>query len=354
MKNIRFLAMLLVGSLTLGATACDDKDPAKDPALTVDTTPLTFVAAGDTKTITVTSDFDWTATPSESWLTVTPNADKTNFTATATANDGDQRTATITVDNGADTPKVINVTQNKLADPTLTVDTTPLNFLKEGDDLMIEVTSELDWTVVSSEPSWLGVIPSSDKTSFSVIAEANEGDTRTATITVDNGADTPKVINVTQETAYLTFIGAVGMNFGANWMNAEVGEFYFEAWSAPLNSFNQLTGEGYKIDGLTVYSAISEAMDVVDFAAGEYTVVFVTNTVDPMTIPSAANMPATVSYVAPGATTPETLSIVGGTMKVEGTVANHTIFFDFELKDSSEATRQLKGKFTGVIGLKAW
>ncbi|RRD57437.1 leucine-rich repeat domain-containing protein, partial [Tannerella forsythia] len=83
-------------------------------ALDVAPGTLFFVADGETKPFNVTGTVNWTATSSETWLTLAPAAGNGNGTvnATAAANTGATRTATITVkQDGGSLTKTITVTQ---------------------------------------------------------------------------------------------------------------------------------------------------------------------------------------------------------------------------------------------------
>ena len=82
--------------------------------LSVSPSSLSYTAAGESKTITVTSNTSWTATSSASWLTISPASGSNNgtITAVATANTStSQRTATITVSGTGVTAQTISVTQ---------------------------------------------------------------------------------------------------------------------------------------------------------------------------------------------------------------------------------------------------
>ena len=108
----------LIAMLAVAATfASCEKQPVTPPVVTgpvfeVAPQQLSFAADGETKTVTVTCEQDWTATPSAGadWLQIQKGEGQ--FTVTASANDGDVRTATITVDNGQGS-KTVNVTQAK-------------------------------------------------------------------------------------------------------------------------------------------------------------------------------------------------------------------------------------------------
>ncbi|MBO7653236.1 MAG: BACON domain-containing protein, partial [Bacteroidales bacterium] len=90
--------------------------PSSTPATTLTVSPssLTYIAAGETKTVTVTSNTSWTATSSASWLTISPASGSNNGTITAVAaanTSTSQRTATITVSGTGVSSQTISVTQ---------------------------------------------------------------------------------------------------------------------------------------------------------------------------------------------------------------------------------------------------
>lgn len=90
-------------SVTQNAPPVDPKTVTVDPAF------LSFAAASTAgKSVTVTSETEWSVTANDSWITVTKNG-STGFTVSVGTNtqfDAPQRGGTITVDNGIDTVTV--------------------------------------------------------------------------------------------------------------------------------------------------------------------------------------------------------------------------------------------------------
>ncbi len=88
---------------------------AVDTSLRIDPRTLSFPFGGETKTLTVTSESEWTVevtSENSSWLTVNKTGDE-EFTATAEPHNGGERSAVITVDNG-EVSKTVSVTQRAL------------------------------------------------------------------------------------------------------------------------------------------------------------------------------------------------------------------------------------------------
>jgi hypothetical protein len=90
---------------------------AAGSTLDLSTTSLSFVATGESKTFTITSNTAWTITPdaAAAWCTVTPpltGSNNATVNVTAAANSGAQRTATITISGtGVTGDKTVAITQ---------------------------------------------------------------------------------------------------------------------------------------------------------------------------------------------------------------------------------------------------
>ena len=173
--------------------------------LTVTPATLSFVAAGEGKTLAVKSNTSWTAESNQSWLSLsaTSGSGDQNLTASASANTTvAQRTATITLKVGSSLVKTVSVTQAAGA-ATLTVDS-PANFTvaATGDTKTINISSNASWTAESTAP-WLKLSPASGNGDgkLTVTAEANtENKVRTATVTIVVGG-IRKEITVKQDAA---------------------------------------------------------------------------------------------------------------------------------------------------------
>lgn len=179
-------------------TVCPTSTPSYN--LTVNPSSLSYTAAGETKTVTVTSNTSWTATSSANWLTVSPASGSNNGTITAVAaanTSSSQRTATITV-SGSGITRTISVTQAGVS-YNLIVNPTSLSYTANGETKTVTVTSNTSWTATSSA-SWLTVSPASGSNNGTItaVAAANTStQQRTATITV-SGSGITRTINVTQ------------------------------------------------------------------------------------------------------------------------------------------------------------
>jgi hypothetical protein len=173
------------------------------PALTVSPSTANIASSGGTATVAVTSNISWTASSSETWVTLSAYSGSNNgtVTITATANTGEERTATITFSGSDVTSQTVTVTQAAATQtPALTVSPATSNIAASGGTTSIAVTSNISWTASSSE-TWATVSPSSGSNNgtVTITAAENTGAARTATITFSGSGVTSQTVTVTQD-----------------------------------------------------------------------------------------------------------------------------------------------------------
>ena len=172
------------------------------PTLLVFPTSLNFISASDSKAFSIISNTNWTINNTTSWLTVTPTSGVGDSIAivTASANTSQEsRNAILTISGTGVKDQTINITQS--ASPTLSVTSSLIIFTYSREDRFFSIRSNTNWTVSSSEPSWLSVYPTSGSNNgnITVTAVANSSSIqRTATITINSPGLTPQIVNVTQ------------------------------------------------------------------------------------------------------------------------------------------------------------
>lgn len=143
-------------------------------------------------TISVASNLQWTASDNASWITITPTSGNGNGTITVNydANTTSApRTGTVTVQGGIIsvycTINQPGVESNLVITPTQY--TAPNN---TGGTFPVTVTSNVSWTVQTSDPSWLTANPTSgtNNGNFTVTyATNNTTTTKTGIVTVSGG-----------------------------------------------------------------------------------------------------------------------------------------------------------------------
>ncbi len=169
---------------------------AADTSLNVTPDKLNISAEGDTKTVTVTSELPWEATPSDEWITVVKS--EGSFTVTVGVNvTTEERSGSVTVDNGGNS-KTVTVKQAAagVIDPSLDVDTEVLTFgAEDASAQTVTVTSLREWNAIT-EDAWINIVKG-DGTFAVTVNAADLYEPRTGTITVANDTNSA-TITVTQ------------------------------------------------------------------------------------------------------------------------------------------------------------
>ena len=173
-------------------------------------------AANSADTIAVTANYNWQAQTNALWLTVTQSVDSADgeiITKTTSANTAyESRTDTVFVTMDDAKTKTILVTQAGKTPLFSILDTCLTVMALEGSTTPFSVSSNVDWTIGSSE-TWLtaSVTSGIGNAAITLSAEANPDTiTRSATITVESAtADTLVEITVTQAAKDITVIPGV-------------------------------------------------------------------------------------------------------------------------------------------------
>ena len=212
-KSLLFWRIFLLSVFILATYGCPG-DPTKDDYLfEVNKTKLDFPDIGGKQSFDVMSNREWTAVSSDqSWCVVSPSSGDKNTTVdvnvavnTTTA----ERTAVITVKpEGSELKQEVTVTQAagkqdpEDPDHTLTAAPAQLDFLNTAGTKTLQITANVEWTVVSNE-DWCTVSSASGTgvASVEVTVTANTGTTsRFARLTVSNSQySLSKTIGVTQQ-----------------------------------------------------------------------------------------------------------------------------------------------------------
>ncbi len=159
-----------------------------------------------------TGTMDWTASETESWITITSGTSGTNagtITVSFETNSGAERTGKITVSSvGAlNSPIILSVIQQNGFTPVLAVSPAVRNVPADGGSTIFQVantgTGNLEWAV-SENYSWLSVTGGTSGTNngtITVACDANTGSSRTATLTIaaPGAPGSPAVVQIVQD-----------------------------------------------------------------------------------------------------------------------------------------------------------
>ena len=203
---------LRTATITLTATGVTDRTIAVTQAaaaatLSVNPTSLDFIATGEGKSFSITSNGDWTAASNRGWLTLSRASGTNNVIVRATAGPNtttSSRTATITLTANGAADRTITVRQ--AAPATLSVSPGILAFVATGAWKNFMITSNTTWRVASNR-GWLTLTRTSGTNNMTVRATAGPNTTtslRTATITLTANGVPDQTIAVTQAAAAAT------------------------------------------------------------------------------------------------------------------------------------------------------
>ena len=164
-----------------------------------------FDADGNSQTVDVTANVDWSVTEDSSWITLdtTSGSNDGSFIITTEQNTAiEDRSATITIE-GNGIIRILTVTQagaEEIITPTSSLIVSSINeFDADGNSQTVDVTANVDWSVVE-DSSWITVDTTSGSNdgSFIITTEQNTvTEDRSATITI-SGEDISRSIIVTQ------------------------------------------------------------------------------------------------------------------------------------------------------------
>lgn len=210
LKTTVLLAMCFAA---VAFTSCDDgNDPVVVPELSAAPGTLSFVSAGETKTIEVKAQcVKWQAATTAEWLTLAdnsgsadgiirvtaePNTDTQELNATITISGEGVETVTIDVKQAGDTsPRSLNVNVKELSFTCGNYYTKTI--LVEAENVSWDVQSDVDWITLEKE---LDANSADGKVTVSV--KTNTGAARKGSITLSGKDVDPIVVAVSQKMAF--------------------------------------------------------------------------------------------------------------------------------------------------------
>ena len=170
--------------------------------LEVSPASLSFSSSSGSKDFSISSNVTWTVSSDKSWCTVNKTSGSNNATITVsvTANTStSERTATITVKGGGIT-RTVSIKQGEIN--YLNVEPTSLSFTSSSGSKNFTISSNLTWTVSSSDKSWCKVSKSAGSNNATITVTVTENtsttSSRSATITINSGVIT-ETVYVTQD-----------------------------------------------------------------------------------------------------------------------------------------------------------
>ncbi len=221
------------------------------PFFNVTPTTLSFSAEGGSAPVKIVSNQTWTASKSADWIALSEveGTGDATLSLTVDANTStDSRSGTVAFQAG-ETYYHINLTQDGKG---ILFSITPesLSFSADGGNETITVTSNLSWTVTSSD-AWLTLSNSSGEgdATLTVVAQENPSTSSRSGILTFKGKDITFTVNVTQEGASPAFsVTPTSLSFTSSGGNQSVSITSNLSWTASFNdswlSLSNSSGEG--------------------------------------------------------------------------------------------------------------
>jgi PKD repeat protein len=293
--------------------------------LSVSANALTITApANSTKTFDIVSNNGWTASNSQTWLTLSSSSGPGNATVTLTATANpttSTRSAIITVSGTGVTAKTITVTQEGQT-PVLNVSSSSLTIGALANSTKpFEVTSNIGWAA-SSNQNWLTVGTSSGSGNATITLTASVNlltSTRTATVTVSGTGVTAKIITVTQEGAISVLnVSSNSLKIGASASSTQTFDITSNVnWSTSCNqswlTINTSNGTGNSPITLTATANPSTSTRTATITVSGTGVITKTITVIQDGIPLALNVSSNSLTIAATANSTKTFDVTSNT-----------------------------------------
>lgn len=202
------------------------------PEMSVDPVSFTVAAVGGNVFSNITSNTTWTATKgTEEWLSIDKTSGNGNgvITFTVATNTGAERSAKVKITAGS-IVREITITQAAL-EASLEVAPTSLSVTNEGGIVSSTVSSNTAWTVAKGNEEWFSISPESGNGNgtieFTVAANNDAENTRTANVTVTAGSITKQIV-VIQEAGEVDCILIGGVKWAKGNVNYDGNNFYIE------------------------------------------------------------------------------------------------------------------------------
>jgi len=172
---------------------------------------INAVRAGESTSIGVSSDLDWSVSCDATWVSLSPSSGSGDGTFTLTIDEntsGAIRSATLIVESTNHSDELLSelivITQAAEDAPVLTLSASALNFSAAAIDTAITLLCNKEWTAVSSE-EWLVVSPSEGEGDADLTISLSENTSvegRSASVTVSIEGSLSAVLSVSQAGVY--------------------------------------------------------------------------------------------------------------------------------------------------------
>lgn len=174
------------------------------PSLSVDETSLSYGGGASQQKINITANCTWTATCSDSWVSLSPDVNSGTLTISVLANpQSSYRNSTIYISYGSSKTASVRIMQSPA---TITSSAYTLEYENVASKYDITIDSEADWTSTVSD-SWISVNPNNGtvgKTSVSIEVTPNTSiSSRNGYVAIKTGTTERLQIAIHQKGIYI-------------------------------------------------------------------------------------------------------------------------------------------------------
>lgn len=228
-----------------------DVGPDMGEYLQLSSTSYSFPVSGDTATISIYSNLDWTVSMDQAWITTDPMQGSGDAFIRIIAEKNESaivRTATINIEStnseeGKEILRIISISQTDTETPELSLDTESLNFTAAPRSQIVAVSSNLDWTA-TGDKSWISVDPASGNGSGDLLLSIEENlsrSFRSGSVLVTGGG-LEASLEVTQDGSVGTEVKLLIVDAIASTEETSKGNIADNVYDGDLN--NRWSGEG--------------------------------------------------------------------------------------------------------------
>lgn len=233
---------LTCGTATATVTINQEDGTPAPSTITVSALDVVTPATGSTVTVGVTASNDeWDATSSSDWCVVTKNTNAVTLTIAANT-EAKERTSIVTLTCDDATTKIEVKQEAATIEPpvedAISVANIDLEMPSNAGTLKLNVTATGEWSVENTA-SWLTATANSEGV-LELSFEANEGESRNATVTLTCG-EAKTVIKITQKEGVRISVSPTSLSFTPEGGTLQIGVSANVTWKASTANKDWLT-----------------------------------------------------------------------------------------------------------------
>ena len=228
----RLFLWIIIATMAIPLLSCSDEEPAPPAAIDFvggqggqDDSSLNFSHQSSTQSVVFSSNYDWTATPSDEWIKVTPErgkaGEKCEIVVSLDANDTYEKRSGSIVINAKELNVVLTVSQEQ--NNAIILSTPTVNLPQAGGAFTVKLKANIDYEY-EIKADWIKSVETRALTEHSLRfeAEANPSyDKREGEIVI-KGDGFSETVTVTQAQTAVVSLSTTEQNFDSEGGTFEV------------------------------------------------------------------------------------------------------------------------------------